>query len=159
MACAPTTSVRRDFEFEFAVSTSWFVDRNFFCRRMNDIPGFRQIFRDDGTVSHEELFTKYVKSPTQLHDHRMSSNVPIDPSKAPITVNPKQFEAINFRRAVRYEIEKSRSVAGRPINGRRAHSYKYLTKHLVANGRLRNPDGSFSLVKTDDQHIYSINDV
>jgi hypothetical protein len=125
---------------------------------MNDVPGFRPIVQDDGKRSHWEIFEGFVNKKDSEVPHT-TSLVPMDYEKAPITVHHKQFEVINFRRCVRYEIEKSRAISGRPINGRRAFSYKYVTKHIQAQRRLRNPNGSFSLVKLEEEHVHSIADV
>ena len=126
-----------------------------FFRRMNEVPGFRPIFKDDGKFSHREIFMKFVNG-NPIHSEQTFNSVPLDYEKAPVTVHHKQFDTINFRRFVRFTIEKSRARAGRPINGRRESSYKYASKHILAKRRLRNPDGSFSLVKLEDEHVQSI---
>lgn len=123
---------------------------------MNDIPGFRRIIKDDGMVSMKELFRSFILGNESQSLQRDDGNVPIDPTKVPITVHPKQFEIINFRRMIRSEIEGSRIRAGRPINGRRQRKFKYVSKHLQASRRVRNPNGSFTVVQLEEEHVHSI---
>ena len=122
---------------------------------MNEIRGFRPIVKDDGMTSHWEIFESFVRNGETVGNN-VEGNYPVDFSKAPITVHHKQFDTINFRRFVRFEIEKSRFKTGRPLNGRRKSSYKYVSKHNQAKRRIRNPNGSFSLVKLEDDHVHSI---
>ncbi len=125
---------------------------------MNDIPGFRPIVKDDGMHSHWEVFEAFVKRGEKVVDHAECA-YPIDHQKAPMTTHHKQFDTINFRRFVRFSVEKSRSLSGRALNGRRQKSYKYVSKHNQAKRRLRNPNGSFSLMKPEGDHVHSITDV
>ena len=123
---------------------------------MNDIPGFRRIVKDDGIICMKELSRGFILARDRQRADGGEDGVPIDPSKVPITVHPKQFDVINFRRLVRSEIERSRIRSGRPINGRRERQFKYVSKHLQASRRVRNPNGSFTVVKLEEEHVHSI---
>ena len=110
---------------------------------MNNVSKYREIVKDDGRVSQRELLVTIMQDRAMKEENKSECLVPIDSKKVARLVNPKQYEAINFRRHVRYEIECARVSAGRPIDGRRTGKYKYLQKHIHARSRARDSSGAF----------------
>lgn len=104
---------------------------------------FRKIVPNDGTISQGRLFEIHTESSLSITSRSTTDGIPLAPEKVPRLVNPKQFDAINYRRRVKMCIEMARLRSGRPVDGRRAADFKYLGRHVHALRRARNPEGTF----------------
>ena len=104
---------------------------------------FRKIVPNDGTISQGRLFEIHSESSLSSTHCPTSDGIPLAPEKVPRLVNPKQYDAINYRRRVRMCIEIERLRSGRPVDGRRTGNFIYVGKHVHALRRARNPEGTF----------------
>ncbi len=107
-----------------------------------EVTKYRRIVKDDGTVTQKEIVLQCMSMNKDYKD-AISADVPIDHSLVPRLVNARQFDVINFRRKVRFAIEKERIRCGRPADGSRTEKYKSYGKHVHALNRVREKGGSF----------------
>jgi len=135
---------------------------------MNDkrmkIPILRPIVKFDGKLTQRDIFMRHIlrDDPNENETTSHVSGIPINHNQVPLLVSQKQFDVINFRRQIRVKIEESRLLQGRPLNGRRLGTFKYIQKHLHAQKRARDSTGVFVSTSNlespaiEDLHVYSI---
>jgi hypothetical protein len=107
-------------------------------------------------ISQRDIFLQSLRDPRSAVAHGESAEVPIDTSLVPRVVDPRQYDAILARRKVRYLIEKERVSSGRRHDGRRDGRFKYVKRHLVAQQRPRNSQGTFLSTQTNDTRALAI---
>jgi hypothetical protein len=87
---------------------------------------------------------KALRDSVNFKPERATSIVyPINDTLVPLPVNPRQFDAIQSRRRIRFAVESARIGSGRPVNGRRQGKFKYLGRHIHATKRVRSKSGTF----------------
>ena len=110
---------------------------------------FRQIHPNNGEVTQRQLFEEHISGEIRINSKADIGDIPLDPTKVPRLVNPKQFDVITYRRRMRMCIEKARCEAGRRTDGIRQNEYIHPGRHLHALKRVRDPTGTFMKVKTE----------
>lgn len=108
-----------------------------------EVTKYRPIIKDAGRHTQNEIDIDSMKGTHAVKADYAVNEVPIDYSLVPRLVNAQQFEAINFRRRVRFTIEKERIRAGRPVDGGRTETYKHFGRHAHAMNRVRQKGGAF----------------
>ena len=130
------------------------VDTFFF--QMN-IQSFRPVMKCEVGIDRRSVLLSSMEGKiSPISTPPMYVNVPVDTLKVPLMVSKRQFDVINFRRQVRCTIERSRAITGRPVNGRRSGSFRYVQKHLHARSRVRGTDGTFVTIRPHNERILSI---
>ncbi len=103
---------------------------------------FRPIVPDTGNVSLIDIF-RGRRLPQLKEIDLTQLSYPHNFDHVCFAVNTRQFDIIQLRRSVRHTIEFARMQAGKPVDGRRITTFKYVNKHRHAKSRSRNEAGLF----------------